>query len=70
VIEVTSLLFRLLPLQEALRGPHENAQRLRVARMFREANLIDETLMQAFLTLSSEMTDNHRMPHASSAVDG
>ena len=52
------MMARLLPLQAALLGPHEDAQRLRTERFFREADLIDETLVRAFFTLSGEITED------------
>lgn len=52
------MLLRLLPLQMALAGPHDDAQRLREIRSIREADLIDETLLRAFFTLSGELTED------------
>ena len=52
------MMLRLLPLQAALLGPHEDAQRFRADRFFREADLIDETLVRAFFALSGELTED------------
>jgi hypothetical protein len=48
----------------ALRAPHGRAMRLRDRHMWREANLIDETLIEAFLPLMVALGDEIAWPRA------
>jgi hypothetical protein len=52
------MIMRLLPLQVALRGPHEDALQLRLGGYVGEADLIDSTLLRAFFALSGEITED------------
>jgi len=52
------MLIRLLPWQAALRGPHEDALRLRADGSIGEADLIDTTLAWAFCALSGAVTED------------
>ncbi len=53
------MIMRLLPLQAALRDPHEDALQLRAGGYIGEADLIDSTLLRAFFALSGEITEDY-----------
>lgn len=52
------MLVRLLPLQAALRGPHDDGLELRSRGFIGDADLIDTTLLRAFFALSGEITED------------